>query len=205
METKIENKSKLDGKEKFKQALVIFLTFFKLGLFTFGGGYAMISLLHETIVEKKGWLNDDEMLEIIGVAESTPGPIAINMATFVGYKRLGVLGAIFATLGVVLPSMVIIFSISLFFEAFLENQYVKYAFYGIKAGVSLLILNAGIDMIKKIPHKLIPYLVFILVVIFMLVIELFSLSFSSIFLILIGGFIGIITSGIIKTKKENKK
>lgn len=196
------NNENANKKKSLPILLELFLTFFKLGLFTFGGGYAMISLLRETVVEKKKWLTDDEMLDVIGIAESTPGPIAINMATYVGYKQAKVLGSIFATLGVVLPSMIIIFTISLFFEAFLANVYVKYAFSGIKAGVSLLILNAGIEMLKKVEKKTVPIIVLILVIVTMILIEVFNWRFSSIFLILIGGMIGIVTNTLIKQKKK---
>ena len=120
----------------------LFMTFFKIGLFTFGGGYAMISQIKEAVVEKKKWLSDDELMEIITIAESTPGPIAINLATFVGYKRKGVKGSIAATLGVILPSFIILYIISLFLDSFMENKYVAYAFSGIKCAVAFLILKA---------------------------------------------------------------
>src|SRR5574344_471028 len=120
--------------------LSLFLTFSKIGAITFGGGYAMISIIKQEIVDKYHWLTDDELTEIIAIAESTPGPIAINMATYVGYKRTGILGSILATLGVVIPSVVIILIISLFLDAFMSNNYVMYAFEGIKCGVALLIL-----------------------------------------------------------------
>ena len=187
-----------------KSLAEIFLVFLKLGAFTFGGGYAMISLLREAVVEKKKWLSDDEMVEVIGIAESTPGPIAINMATFVGYKQAGVLGSTVATVGVVLPSLIIIYAISLFFEQFLENQFVKYAFYGIKIAVSILILNAAIEMIKKMERKVLPIFILVAVTILMLLIELFNLPFSTIYLILIGGIIGIISYGL-SLKKARKK
>ena len=133
--------------------LDLFWTYFKLGLFTFGGGYAMIANIREIVVEKKGWLDEDELLRIIAIAESTPGPIAINMATYVGYKRRGVLGSALATLGVVLPSLIIIFVISLFLDAFMANVWVQYAFVGIKAAVAFLILKAGLGMLQKLPKK----------------------------------------------------
>ena len=107
-----------------KIILELFYIFFKLGLFTFGGGYAMIPSIKEIVVEKKKWISEDEMLEILAIAESTPGPIAINMATYIGYLKGKVLGSIAATIGVVLPSLIIIFIISLFFDAFLANEYV---------------------------------------------------------------------------------
>ena len=172
--------------------LQLFLTFFKIGLFTFGGGYAMIANIKEEIVEKKNWLNEDELTEIIAVAESTPGPIAINLATYVGYKRNSVLGSTFATLGVVLPSLIIIYTISLFLDAFMTNTYVAYAFKGIKCAVAFLILKAGFGILKKIPKKPLSLTVFLSVFLLMITFELFSINFSSIFLIVIGGIIGML-------------
>ncbi len=170
----------------------LFKTFFKIGLFTFGGGYAMIANVRETVVEKFGWLSEDEFVEIIAVAESTPGPIAINMATYIGFKKKGVLGSAAATLGVVLPSLIIIYLISLVLDAFMANKYVAYAFMGIKCAVAFLITKAGLDMFKKLEKKVLPVLVFLGVLIAMIVFELFSINFSSVFLILIGGLIGIV-------------
>jgi len=192
-------------KSFLRQLLELFLVFLKLGAFTFGGGYAMISLLRETVVEHKKWLSDDEMLEVIGIAESTPGPIAINMATYIGYKRGKIVGSLVATLGVVLPSLIIIFAISLFFEQFLQNVYVKFAFSGIKIAVAVLIINAGLDMIKKLERKILPIIVLVFVILFMFMIEIFQINFSSIYLILIGGFIGILANTIKISKKEDKK
>ena len=185
-----------------KEVLKLFWIFFKLGLFTFGGGYAMIPQIKEVVIEKEKWLTEDEWLELLAIAESTPGPIAINMATYIGYQRKKLLGSIFSTLGVVLPSMIIIFIISLFFDKFLANQYVAYAFVGIKACVAFLILKAGLGMIKKMERKLIPIIVFASVLTLMIIFELFAINFSSIFLILIGGVIGIITNSLVKAKKS---
>ena len=187
-----------------KKILELFWTFFKLGLFTFGGGYAMIPQIKEIVVEKKKWISEDEMLDIIAIAESTPGPIAINTATYIGFKQKKILGSIFATLGVVLPSLIIIYVISLFFDKFLANKYVAYAFVGIKAAVAFLILKAALGMVKKIEKKVIPILVFAIVLTLMIVFELFAINFSSIILILVGGIIGIIIHAI-KVSKENKE
>lgn len=188
-----------------KKILELFWTFFKLGLFTFGGGYAMIPQIKEIVVEKKKWISEDEMLDIIAIAESTPGPIAINTATYIGFKQKKVLGSIFSTLGVVLPSLIIIYVISFFFDQFLANKYVAYAFVGIKAAVAFLILKAALGMVKKIEKKVIPILVFIIVLTLMIVFELFAINFSSIILILIGGIIGIVYNAIITSKKEEVK
>lgn len=130
--------------------LELFLTFMKIGLFTFGGGYAMISLIEDICVEKKKWLTHDQMMNVTVVAESTPGPIAINCATYVGYLQKGFPGALVTTLGVVIPSFVIIYAISVFLDNFLEIALVANAFKGIKLAVGLLILNAGLNMLRKV-------------------------------------------------------
>lgn len=183
----------------------LFLTFFKIGLFTFGGGYAMISQIKENVVEKNKWLTDDELVQIIAIAEATPGPIAINMATYVGFKRKGVLGSAFATLGVVLPSFIIIFIISMFAEAFKQNEYVKYAFSGIKAAVAFLILKTGINMVKKMKKKPYHIIAFSSVLCLMILFELFAVSFSAIYFILIGGAMGIVLYSVLNIEKEAKK
>lgn len=174
-------------------AFELFLTFFKIGLFTFGGGYAMIAQIKESIVENKKWLTEDELLQIVAIAESTPGPIAINMATYVGYKRKGIVGSAMATLGVVLPSVIIIFIISLFLEEFMKNKYVAYAFVGIKCAVAFLIAKAGYEMFKKIEKKPLPLITFALIFIASIILELLSKSISSIIFIIAGGIIGIVT------------
>ena len=180
---------------------LLFMTFFKIGLFTFGGGYAMIAQIKEIVVEKNKWLTEDELMEIIAIAESTPGPIAINMATYVGYKKRGFWGSLMATLGVVLPSMIIIYIISLFLDAFMENKYVAYAFVGIKCAVAFLILRAGIGMFEKLQKKTVPMLVFSAVFALMIVFELLSVSFSSIVFIAAGGLIGISLSLLCKKEE----
>lgn len=172
--------------------LDLFLTFFKLGATTFGGGYAMMSQIKETVVEKKEWLTSDELLEIFAISESTPGPVAINMATYIGFQKGKILGSIFATLGVVLPSFIIIFIISLFLNKFLENQYVANAFVGIKCAVAFLILKAGINLFKKMKKCIWQLTVFSIVLVSMILLELFSKNFSSIYLIIMGGIIGIV-------------
>ena len=134
---------------KMKRILTLFLTFFKIGAFTFGGGYAMIPLIQREIVEKHGWMTDEDILDIFAIAESTPGPIAINSATFVGYRTCGVLGSMAATLGVVLPSFAIIFALSFVLRQFQELKAVQYAFNGIRAGVMALLCKALWGMYKK--------------------------------------------------------
>ena len=135
--------------EKAHRLLALFTAFLKIGAFTFGGGYAMIPLIQKEAVEKRSWISADELLEIVAVAESTPGPIAINAATFVGYKTAGFPGAFLATLGVVLPSFLIIAAISFVLEEFSSVKAVKYAFIGIRAGVLALILKALVSMFQS--------------------------------------------------------
>lgn len=144
-------------KEKLKRMLSLFLTFLKIGGFTFGGGYAMIPLIQKEVVDNKKWVTDDDILEIIAIAESTPGPIAINSATFIGYKTCGFFGSFFATLGVVLPSFVIIMVIAFLLSGFAEFTAVKYAFFGIRAGVLALLLKSFWGMFKKCPKNLVAY------------------------------------------------
>ncbi len=148
----------MEHTSKRRLALRLFLTFFKIGAFTFGGGYAMIPLIQREIVETHGWLEDDDILSIIAISESTPGPIAINMATFVGYRTAGVLGSFMATVGVVLPSFVIILLVSGILRRFYDMPVVRYAFEGIRAGVLALILKALWTLYKKAPHSLLSYL-----------------------------------------------
>lgn len=145
-----------------KKLLELFIIFLKIGAFTFGGGYAMIPLIQREVSENKKWISDEDIFEIIAIAESTPGPIAINAATFVGYKILGFWGAFFATFGVVLPSFVIIVIISYILELFQSIKVVQYAFYGIRAGVLALIIKALISMYKQAPKGMISYIVMVL-------------------------------------------
>ena len=144
--------------KNYKKALSLFVTFFKIGLFTFGGGYAMIPLIQREIVENKKWISDDDILEIIAIAESTPGPIAINSATFVGFKVAGFWGSFCATFGVVLPSFVIILLISFLLKNFSDYKGVKYAFYGIRAGVLSLLCKAVWTMYKKVKKSAVGYI-----------------------------------------------
>ena len=144
---------------KRKTLWQVFITFFKIGAFTFGGGYAMIPLIQKETVENHGWVTDEDILEIIAIAESTPGPIAINSATFVGYRTCGVLGSVAATLGVVLPSFVLIYAISFVLRQFQELKAVQYAFHGIRAGVLALLCKALWGMYKKNQKNWASYLI----------------------------------------------
>ena len=142
-----------------KTIILLFSSFIKIGAFTFGGGYAMIPLIQKEVVEKRKWITDREILEIIAISESTPGPIAINAATFIGYKTAGFLGALGATVGVVLPSFLIIAAVSLVLRQFENVKAVKFAFEGIRAGVLALIVRALVSMYKQCPRKKISYII----------------------------------------------
>ena len=130
--------------------LDLFLTFAKIGAFTFGGGYAMLSVISDACVEKKKWITADDMMNITVIAETTPGPVSVNCATFTGYRQKGVLGAIAATVGLVTPSFIVIYLISLFLDRFLQYPIVANAFTGIKIGVGFLVLEAALGMMKKL-------------------------------------------------------
>lgn len=144
---------------KSNTVISLFFTFLKIGAFTFGGGYAMIPLIQKEVVEKKRWIKDEDILDIVAIAESTPGPIAINSATFVGYEVRGFLGALAATLGVVLPSFLIILGISYVLRQFQHLRAVQYAFNGIRAGVLALIIKALISMYRQCPKNMISYII----------------------------------------------
>ena len=193
--------------KKLKTLMTLLLSMMKIGLFTFGGGYAMIRLLDNEFVGKRAWLDSDEFMDLVAIAESTPGPIAINCATYIGYRRAGVLGAICATVGMCIPSFTIIYIISLFFNSFLSVSWVASAFKGIQICVVFLILSAGLKMLKKV--KKTPFSISVMSITFtsMITLSLFSVSFSSIFYILIFGGIGlfIYTVGYIKGRKGGKR
>ena len=171
--------------------LELFLTFAKISLFTFGGGYAMISLIDYTCVEEKKWITHDEMMDVTVIAESTPGPIAINCATFVGYRQKGLIGAAVSTFGMVLPSFCIIFVISQFLDHFLEIAWVAHAFLGIKAAVGILILDAALKMMKKMKKKPLSLAILGCSVLAMLLINIFALKISSITLLLAAGVVSL--------------
>ena len=191
--------------KKFKGILILFLTMFKIGLFTFGGGYVMISIIDREIVERKKWLDSEEFLDVISIAESTPGPLAINTSTYVGYKLYGFWGSVLSTLGVVLPSFIIIILISLFAEAFLALEYVQYAFMGINVCVTFLIISAGFKMIKKIKKNWLSLILLIGTVGCMIAFPLVGISFSTIYYILIGAFVSLMAYLIPYSAKKIKQ
>ena len=164
--------------------LDLFLTFAKIGLFTFGGGYAMVAIIEDSCVRKKQWITHDEMMDVTVIAESTPGPIAINCATYVGYRQKGLAGAVAATVGMVLPSFCIIFVISMFLGDFLEISWIAHAFMGIRAAVGIIIVDAGIKMIRKMQAKPLPRWIMVCAFAVMLVVDLFSLHISTVVVML---------------------
>lgn len=170
----------------------LFLTFFRIGAFTFGGGYAMISVIENICVEKKHWITHEDLVNVTVIAESTPGPVAINCATFVGYKQKGLLGSIAATLGVVLPSFIIIWAISMFLERFLEIAWVASAFRGVRVAVGLLILDVGIRMAKKMPKEPIRIILLIAALVLMVLINLLNWKISTIVLLLCAATVSLI-------------
>jgi chromate transporter len=171
--------------------LELFLMFAKIGLFTIGGGYAMIAIIEDAVVSQRKWMTHDEMMELIVIAESTPGPIAINCATYVGYRRKGILGAAVSTLGMVTPSLVIIYTISMFLENFLEIAIIANAFHGIKVGVGIVIINAGLNMMKKVKKAALPRGLVAFGLIAMLAVNFLSLNISSIALMLTAGIVSL--------------
>ncbi len=174
----------------------LFFSFLKIGAFTFGGGYAMVALLENEFVQKKKWLDKTEFLDIVAIAESTPGPVAINSATYIGYKNNGVPGSVAATLAVSLPSFVIIYIISLFFDAFIALEWVGYAFNGIQVCVVYLILSAGLRMLKDVKRDCGSMVILIAVFILSVLFSILSISFSSVFFILLSGLCYLALSSI---------
>ncbi len=175
----------------------LFLTFFRIGAFTFGGGYAMIPLIQKEVVENKKWATDDDILDIIAIAESTPGPIAINSSTFVGYRVAGFWGAFFATLGMVLPSFTIILIISYVLKEFQDIKAVQFAFNGIRAGVLALLIKALWSMYKKAPKGLVSYIVMALS--FILVA---FLKINVIYVLILCAVIGLVSSFMAERRKN---
>lgn len=191
--------------KKIKGYLSLFLTMLKIGLFTFGGGYAMIALLENEFVEKKKWLEKDEFLDVAAIAESTPGPIAINAATYIGYKNAGIIGSIIATLGICIPSFIIVYAISLFFDAFLSLTLVAYAFKGIQICVVYLILTAGLKMLAHMKKNAFNIIIISITLICMVVFSLFAVKFSTIFYMMISGACGVVVYLLGKIRKEEKR
>lgn len=188
----------------FKLLVQLFVTFFKIGLLTFGGGYAMIPIIQREVVEKKKWMNGNDILDILAISESTPGPIAINSATYVGFHVMGFWGSFFATLGLIIPSFSIIFVISLFYEKFMTWTVINAAFKGLKVGVIILLVMAVFKLSKSVKKDLFSIILFCITLIGMLVITFFQIKIPSVSIIFIvmGLIVGIIATAI--TRKEKK-
>lgn len=189
--------------QEFKSLETLFFTFFKIGLFTFGGGYAMIALLEEEFIQRRKWLDKDEFLDMAAIAESTPGPVAINSATYLGYKLAKVPGAATATVAVCLPSFLIIYAISLFFEQFTQLTVIANAFKGIQVCVIYLIFSAGVRMLKALDKSPFATSVLAAVMLVMVGLSLAGVSVSSILLILLSGAAGV-AAWLIGRRKEGK-
>lgn len=195
----------MNKKRSFNTYLMLFLVFLKLGLFSIGGGPTMLTLLQGELVDKRKWIDNDELMEMTAISESTPGPIAINLATYLGYLKGGFFGALLATLGVVIPPFAIMFVISLFFQNLLQFEAVKYAFLGIKCGVVFLLCKVAITLIKSNQKDWLAIIVMVSVITLMVVFTIFAVSFSAIYFILIGAVLGLLIYGLIPYKKERKK
>ena len=189
--------------QEVKSLETLFFTFFKIGLFTFGGGYAMIVLLEEEFIQRRKWLDKDEFLDMTAIAESTPGPVAINSATYLGYKLAKVPGAATATVAVCLPSFLIIYAISLFFEQFTQLTVIANAFKGIQVCVIYLIFSAGVRMLKALDKSPLATGVLAAVMLVMVGLSLAGVSVSSILLILLSGAAGV-AAWLIGRRKEGK-
>ena len=189
--------------QEAKSLGTLFFTFFKIGLFTFGGGYAMIALLEEEFIQRRKWLDKDEFLDMTAIAESTPGPVAINSATYLGYKLTKVPGAATATVAVCLPSFLIIYAISLFFEQFTQLTVIANAFKGIQVCVIYLIFSAGVRMLKALDKSPFATGVLAAVMLVMVGLSLAGVSVSSILLILLSGAAGV-AAWLIGRRKEGK-
>ncbi len=185
-------------REKLNKIWLLFVTFLKIGAFTFGGGYAMIPLIQKEIADKKKWITEDDILDIIAIAESTPGPIAVNSATFVGFKVAGFWGAFASTFGVVLPSFIIITFIAYLLKNFNDYKGVKFAFFGVRAGVLALIIKGLVSMYKQVPKNPVSYIVMGASFIFAAIFDV------SILLVLIGcALFGLVTSIIISRRAND--
>lgn len=188
-----------------KKYLKLFFVMLKIGLFTFGGGYAMIALLENEFVSKLKWINEEEFTDMVAISESTPGPIAINSATYIGYKIGSILGSFICTVAICIPSFVIIYIISLFFNAFMEIQWIAAAFKGIQVCVVYLILSAGIKMLIKMKKTAFNIIIIAVTSVCMILFSIFAVDFSSVLYILISGIIGLLFYTIKRMQDKKRK
>lgn len=194
----------MEKKVNFKTIFQLFISFMKIGAFTFGGGYAMIPLIQKEAVEKRKWVKEEDIFDVIAIAESTPGPIAVNASTFIGFKVAGFLGAFFATLGLIIPSFVIIYLISLFYKAFITVPAISAIFKGLSIGVIVLLVMAFIKLKKQMKLSISTGIIFGVVLTY-LVVNYFigiQIPFFTLILILFGLLFGVVTEALIR--KEEK-
>ena len=185
------NKSLIYKGDMMRILLSIFLSMMKIGCFAFGGGYAIIALLEGEFITKRNWIDHDEFMDVVAIAESTPGPIAINVATYIGYKLKGFVGSAVATVGMCLPSFLIMYLVSLFYEQFMEITLVAAAFKGIQICVVYLIASAGLKILKKMKKTTQNIAVFAVVCVGMILCTLFDLHISSVWFILGAGVLSL--------------
>ena len=171
--------------------LMLFLSMLKIGCFAFGGGYAIIALLEGEFIIKRKWIDHDEFMDVVAIAESTPGPIAINVATYIGYKLKGVFGAVVATAGICVPSFVIMYAVSLFYDRFMEISLVAAAFKGIQVCVVYLIASAGLKILKRMKKTPLNIVLYTVTCAGMTVCTLFDVHMSSVWFILAAGLVGL--------------
>ena len=183
--------------------LAIFFSMLKIGCFAFGGGYAIIALLESEFITRRGWIDHDEFMDVVAIAESTPGPIAINVATYIGYRLKGVWGAVIATVGMCLPSFVIMYAVSLFYEQFMEIKLVAAAFKGIQICMVYLIASAGLKMLKKMKKTVFNKVVYAVACVGMIVCSLLDIRVSSVTFIFAAGLAGLAVF-FLKTRKEKE-
>lgn len=185
--------------------LQLFISMLKIGCFAFGGGYAIIALLENEFIAKRKWIEHDEFLDVVAIAESTPGPIAINVATYIGYKLKGFFGAVVATVGICVPSFVIMYLVSLFYERFMEIEFVAAAFRGIQICVVYLIASAGLKILKKMKKTPLNITMYCVTCLGMILCTLFEIHVSSVLFILAAGVIGLTVFSIKTKKKKGEK
>lgn len=191
-------------KYSFKEVMKLFFTFMKIGAFTFGGGYAMVPLIEEEVSKKRKWISEEETLNILAISETTPGPISVNAATYVGYKVAGVWGAIMATLGLIIPSFVIILILSFFYKEFLQIHVVQAIFKGLKVGVIILLFRAFLKLTKGVKINGISITLFVIALLISLAFSIFEISFryTSLCLIVLGLVVGVVLTIINKKKGD---
>lgn len=195
----------MKSESKFVSVLKLFLTFLKVGAFTFGGGYAMIPIIQKETVEKRKWVNNNDILDILAISESTPGPISVNAATYIGFKVAGFWGSFFATLGLTIPSFAIIYIISFFYKTFMSWSIVQAAFKGLSVGVIILLFSAVLKLRKSVPHNWLSVVLFSLTLVGMMCYNFFQLKIPSVSLMFIGLglLVGVIAA--ILSRKEKRK